>query len=472
MKDEKDKDLKSEAGVKKEEETTKTVDDSFLDIFEQEMLSTGSEKLSLELDASDDEYTEKIEQYLDNSEIDIDVSKLSDSTPLEELDIDFDNIDLSKIDLSKLRVKGIDLENINIGFDLDKLKLSDYRINPDKINLDNINFDNISLDLGTIISFKDNIKQLKKMNILLPAPIKGPFGYFISNPYQELRNTFKKSYNEILQLTRPAEAFKEQLKGNELIDAKELLNVQKQIASKKESIIKNTELDEKVDDELKKELGENWDNTESVLQEVDAGKNDKQQSKTVKNCLPTNIIFLIFRFIKGLYLRISLMSFKAKFFILSHLAFILFAVNLAYKNLDLINKKIWSEKRVEKVVEDRSLITLAKNSLNPNKRLPGPIVTINDITCTYQDKADNLKNKKLKINLFVEMENHDAQKELYNISSRIKDGVITLIGKKNAFQLSLQITKSHLKIEILDLINKELKTGKALNVYFKDFLFE
>lgn len=469
MKEEKD-DKNLDEKTPDVDEEKKSVDESFLDIFEQEMLGTGSEKLSLELDTSDDEYTEKIEQYLDNSDIDLDVAKVTESINLEDLDIDFENIDLSKIDLAKLKVKGMDIDNINIGFDLDKLKLQDYRINTDKINLDNINFDNISLDLGSIISFHDNIKQLKKMNILLTAPIKGPYGYFISNPYQELRNAFKKSYNEILQLTRPAEAFKQQLKGNEMIDAKDLLGVQKQIASKKHAANENTEFDDKVDDELKKELGENWNDTDAVSTDVKDSEADKKSVKPSSKSI--NFFILLYRFIRGTFLRISLMSFRAKFFILFHVAFILFVADFAQKNISKITQTIWQKREVKETNQDTSLVYLAKNSMNPNKRLPGPIVTINDITCSFQDKADNLKNKKLKINLFVEMENHEVQKELYDINSKIKDGIITLVGNKNAFQLSLQITKSHLKIEILDLINKELKTGKALNVYFKDFLFD
>lgn len=482
-----DKDLKKEEKEKISEnenidadDTKANLDDSFLDLFEQEMLSSsdqGLEKITIESDSdsTDDEYTDKIEQYIDNADVDVDINEIKDTSGIDDLDIDFDNIDVSKIDLSKLKIKGIDVDNIKIGFDLDKLKLENYKIDIDKINTDNIKFDNINLDLGTIISFEENLSELKKMNILLTSPVKGFYGFFFVNPYQELRNAFKKTYMQIIQLTRPAEAFKTQLKSKDFIDGKDILEVQKQIVSKKsEKSTDDKDFEAKVDKELELELGENWNSSDNKEEAEDSSNNSKEKSSSnTSNKLLSkvfNLLLSIFRFFRGLYLRISLMSIKAKFVILVHTILIVSFSYLVNEYSASFIKLVWSTRNIETKVEDTSLLNLAKTSKNPNKRLIGPVVTIDKIICSFMDKVDNQKSRQLEISLYVEVESHEVQTELYNNVSKIKSGIISLVGSKDLFKMSSPVTKEHLKIEIINFINKNLKTGKAIKVFYKTFV--
>jgi len=457
------KDLKKEPESKLDQDK---LDDSFLDIFEKEILesSKDTEKLNIENIATVDEYTLKIEEYIDNSDIDIDVNNIDENKLINDLDINLDNIDLSKIDLNKLKIEGLDVDKIKIGFDLNKLKLDDYKIDINKIDTDNIKFDNINLDLGSIISFTENINEIKKMNLLLTAPVKGFYGFFFINPYQELRNAFKKTYNQIIQLARPAEAFKNNLQSNEIIDAKDILEVQKDIL--KEEIINpiDKDIENTVQAELKAELGANWDKEETK-------KNQKKETKNIKTTNKfKNFIIFLYKSIRGSYLRLSLISFSAKLVIIVHSLFFVFTIYFLVKHFDIIVKTLWPKKQAV-VIEDTSLLNLARKSLDHNKRLPGPVVSIDRILSTFQDTSNNV-TKKIEISLYIELENHEVQNELYSISSRIKDKIISILGDENISKLIIPINKEHLKVKILQAINNELKQGKAISIYYKNFIIE
>jgi len=442
------------------------LDDSFLDIFEKEILqsSKDTEKLNIDNISSEDEYTLKIEEYIDNTDIDVDLENTDENKLLEDLNINIDNLDLSKIDINKLKIQGLDVDKIKIGFDLNKLKLEDYKIDINKIDIDNIKFDNINLDLGSIISFTDNINEIKKMNLLLTAPVKGFYGYFFINPYQELRNAFKKTYNQIIQLARPAEAFKNNLQSNEIIDGKALLEVQKDILKEKtDDTNLDNEIQNKVEEELKQELGVNWD------KEISKKSKNENIKKEKVNFLK-NIFIFLYKSLRGTYLRLYLISFSAKFVIIVHSLLFILSFYFLYTYFDIIIKTLWPKKQTI-VLEDTSLLSLARKSMDPNKRLPGPIATIERILSTFTDTKNNI-TKKIEISIYIELENHEVQNELYNISNRLKDKIVSLLGDEDPDALIIPMNKEHLKIKILETINNELKEGKAISIYYKNFIIE
>ncbi|MBN1114439.1 MAG: flagellar basal body-associated FliL family protein [Oligoflexia bacterium] len=460
-------------------DTDEGLDDSFLANFEDAMLKeteTGAQVQKVEIKHDEtqakldttvsDDHTTQVIDMIDRSGLDVDVKKVETVDSIKNLELDFEKIDLSAIDLAKLNVDSLETDSVKIGFDLSKINLQDFEVNIEEVDIDNIDFDKIHIDLGGIVSFEEAEKEIKKSNVLLPAPVRGFYGRLFLNPIQEFRNAFGKSYNEILQIARPAEAYRRQIEEGIIIEADDIIKMHKGKKAPKpegneDSDATETEADKIAEQELKESLGQDWDKIEEKPK--DAEEKEKRKFDISK------IIAGFFRSVRSFYLRVFLISWLSKFLLLTH--FVLGAVAVYYFStnaMDII-KKIYSTRDSQEEIVD-SLEIQAIKTKDPHKRIPGAYASIPKLMGSFTDPGTKTGTRMFQMGIFVELESYETQEEFTQKAVLIKDRLITYLNNVKYTEIRSTLGKERLKGELQAIINQNLKKGKAISIYYSDFV--
>ena len=80
--------------------------------------------------------------------------------------------------------------------------------------------------------------------------------------------------------------------------------------------------------------------------------------------------------------------------------------------------------------------------------------------------------KKLaKINMELEVNNNEVQKEIEKLKPKIRDIIIIILSSKTYAQVSIKEGKDALREEIRDQVNLFLTKGQINRVYFTEFIY-
>lgn len=85
--------------------------------------------------------------------------------------------------------------------------------------------------------------------------------------------------------------------------------------------------------------------------------------------------------------------------------------------------------------------------------------------------AGSRGQKLVKINMEIEVNNDEVQKEIEKLKPKIRDIIIIIVSGKSYQQLSTSEGKDNLRQEIRDQVNLFLTKGKINSVFFTEFLY-
>ncbi len=85
--------------------------------------------------------------------------------------------------------------------------------------------------------------------------------------------------------------------------------------------------------------------------------------------------------------------------------------------------------------------------------------------------AGSRGQKLAKINMELEVNNEEVQKEIDKVKPKIRDIIIIIVSSKSYAQVATKEGKDSLREEIKDQVNLFLTKGQINRVYFTEFLF-
>jgi flagellar basal body-associated protein FliL len=483
---------------------SQAVDDNFLSDFENLMLVSApdqgetkqvqTEKVKLaeekvSLNPVIAEHQKQVEDMIERSGLDVELKKISSIDNVQNINLDFDRLDINSIDLSKLDIKFEEPVDLKIGFDLNKINVSELQVNLDEVDINNIDFTKIKVDLGQIVSFDDATKEIKKRNILLPSPVRGLYGKLIANPFQELRNAFKKSYKEILQVARPGEAFQKQIEEGLIINTDDIIEAHKKAEEKREAkhaedakakVAKNektnVELEKLAEQQLTEELGNDWNKIPEAEKKTE-GKKEEQPAPLEKKRFSVQVtkkhffsfLNIAYHKTRSLYLRIYLISWTAKVLIVMHFVLAAASVFIVVSKLSVLMDFVSSTRmRVEKKTGD--IEELTDDIKQPHKRLPGPLVSIERIVGSFRDDKNTNGTRLFQISLYIETSDEETQEEIKSRIDFFRDKIVKYFNSLNTKDTEGSLGKERLKFQLLSSINDDLKKGQAVSIYFSEFI--
>lgn len=113
--------------------------------------------------------------------------------------------------------------------------------------------------------------------------------------------------------------------------------------------------------------------------------------------------------------------------------------------------------------------TIAAAAGNEKATGPGPIYTLNPFIVNL---AEERGTKYLKTKLGLELDNTMVSKEIEQRLPQFRDTILTILSSKSFDDIRQLEGKYQLRIEIMAMLNRLLKTGEIINIYFMEFVVQ
>lgn len=131
----------------------------------------------------------------------------------------------------------------------------------------------------------------------------------------------------------------------------------------------------------------------------------------------------------------------------------------------LNKKKEAAEPKIEHVVKGEHE---AQEHEKNNPEFIGKLIPLETFLVNL---AGSRGQKLAKINMELEVNNDEVQKEIEKLKPKIRDIIIIILSSKNYAQVSSKNGKDALREEIRDQVNLFLTKGQINRVYFTEFIY-
>lgn len=131
----------------------------------------------------------------------------------------------------------------------------------------------------------------------------------------------------------------------------------------------------------------------------------------------------------------------------------------------LNKKKEAAEPKIDHVIEGEI------ESQEHEKNSPEFIGKLIPLETFLVNLAGSRGQKLVKINMELEVNNEEVQKEIEKLKPKIRDIIIITVSSKNYEQVSSRAGKDALREEIRDQVNLFLTKGRINRVYFTEFIY-